>query len=88
MDHNSARDDIEIDVEKIRRHISDYSEASDRAEQRRIEDKILAETVWSAAPDAPDGKLVLNESQVQQLLQAIDQDNQIARMMLRRIYFE
>lgn len=77
---------IDIDVEQLSEYIEQYQDATDREEQREIENKVLAETVWKTLPQSQDDLLVLNERQVEILSRDLPDDAEKAKRMLRSMY--
>lgn len=77
-------DELTINTTKLRRFIKQYAETDDRAEQRDIEDKVLAETVWKTLSEDEDDKLTLNGEQVELIHRELPDEAREAKRILRR----
>lgn len=78
---------IDIDAAKVSDLVEEYRETTDREEQREIENQVLAETVWKAAPHEDEG-LLLNEAQVEKIYEKLPEDAAESRRILRSYYVE
>ena len=88
MTDDTTNIDIEIDVDQLSEYIQQYKDATDREEQREIENKVLAETVWKTLPQSKDDLLVLNERQVEILSRDLPDDAEKAEQILRSMYVQ
>jgi len=86
MTGNISSDDI--DAAQIVNLVQEYNQTDDREEQRRIENEVLAETVWQTPERAAEDKLVLSKSQVESLYAEIPDDAKEAKRVLRSFYVD
>jgi hypothetical protein len=87
MTDNISPDDI--DAAQIAKLIREYNQTDDREEQRRIENQVLAETVWQTpqAQTQQEG-LTLSRAQWERLYAEIPDDALEAKRILRSFYIE
>ena len=78
----------DIDAAQIAQYIREYNQTNDRAEQRRIENQVLAETVWETPSQSSEDELVLSKVQVETLYAEIPDDSKEAKRILRSFYME
>lgn len=78
----------DIDAARIANLVEEYNRTDDREEQRRIENEVLAETVWQTPERASEDKLVLNKSQVESLYAEIPDDATEAERILGSFYVD
>jgi hypothetical protein len=85
---NDNANSNDIDAARIANLVQEYNQTGDREEQRRIENEVLAETVWQTQERTAEGELVLNKSQVESLYAEIPEDAKEAKRILRSFYVE
>ena len=78
----------DIDAAQIAEYIQEYNQTDDREEQRRIENDVLAETVWQTPPQSEKEKLELSKGQVESLYAEIPDDAKEAKRILRSFYIK
>jgi hypothetical protein len=83
---NDTPRNIDIDAAQLRSYISEYREADSRAEQRSIENQVLAATVWKTPTDQQEGTLTLEAHQVEHIYAQLPDDAHKARRILRSYY--
>jgi hypothetical protein len=79
---------IDIDAAKLSDLVEEYRETTDREEQRKIENQVLAETVWQTPDQSSKEELVLSKTQVELLYAEIPDDAKEAKRILRSFYVE
>jgi hypothetical protein len=78
----------DIDAAQIAEYIREYNQTDDREEQRRIENDVLAETVWKTPEQSQGDEIVLSEAEVERLHRHIPDDAKEAKRILRSFYIE
>ena len=86
MTSNTSSNDI--DAAQIAKLIREYKQTDDREEQRRIENQVLAETVWQTPEKSSEEELVLTEAEVESLYAEIPDEAKEAKRILRSVYME
>lgn len=86
MDDTTEND--AFDAARLTRYIERYQETDDHEEQRRIEDLILGETVWTETRRSRDEELVIKKAELIQLYQSIPDDALEAKRILRELFIE
>jgi len=86
MTNNISSDDI--DAAEIAQYVQEYKQTDDREEQRRIENQVLAETVWRTPEQSSEEELALTEAEVESLYAEIPDEAKEAKRILRSVYME
>jgi hypothetical protein len=79
---------ITIDIERIAELVEQYRQAEAREEQRRIENEVLAETVWQEMSMEGSQGATLSDSQVELVYSELPDDAEEAKRVLRRIHLD
>ena len=77
---------ISIDNERLTDLVRQYHQTQDRAEQRRIENEVLAETVWQEPPTEQEDEFRISADTVERIYSELPDDAKEAKRALRALY--
>jgi uridine kinase len=87
MTDDTTNTKIDIDGAQLRELIRQYRAASDREEQRQIEDQVLQETVWQVPSESSEDGASLSKEEFEQVYSELPEDAKHARRILRTLHF-
>lgn len=79
---------ISIDNERLTDLVRQYHQTQDRAEQRRIENEVLAETVWQEPPAEQEDEFSISADTVERIYSELPDDAEEAKRALRALYVD
>jgi hypothetical protein len=77
-----------IDTDRIVDLIHQYHQTESRAEQREIENDVLAETVWQEPPTEADDEFSISGDNVELIYSELPEEALEAKRVLRALYID
>ncbi|MBX0295439.1 hypothetical protein [Haloarcula nitratireducens] len=75
---------VEIDTEQLAEYIRQYRETDDREQQRELENRVLAETVWRTPTEPAKDEFSFSQRELEIIHDELPEDALEARRLLRR----